>query len=142
VVKARLDGLADGLAEFGVDWATVPVEERFENSPAAGGEAAVAILDRHPELTALACTTDVFGLATLTVARQLGLWVPEELSVTGFDGVAESAIAGLTTVQQPTMEKGRVAGQLLLDEGERPAARHVLLPTELMIRTSTGIPRR
>jgi DNA-binding LacI/PurR family transcriptional regulator len=142
VVKARLDGLADGLAEYGVDRATVPVEERFENSAAAGGEAAVAILDRHPDLTALACTTDMFGLATLTVARQLGLWVPEELSVTGFDGVAESAVAGLTTVRQPTLEKGRVAGQLLLDESERPAARHVLLPTELMIRTSTGIPRR
>jgi DNA-binding LacI/PurR family transcriptional regulator len=39
------------------------------------------------------------------------------------------------------LEKGRVAGQLLLDEGERPAARHVLLPTELIVRTSTAPPR-
>jgi DNA-binding LacI/PurR family transcriptional regulator len=141
VVRTRLEGLAEGLAEFGVDWETVPVEERFENSPDAGAEAAVAILDRHPRLTALACTTDVFALATLTVARQLGLWVPDELSVTGFDDVPEAAEVGLTTVHQPTLDKGRLAGQLLLDESERPAARRVLLPTELKIRTSTGVPR-
>ena len=142
VVKARLTGLTDGLAEFGVDPATVPVEERFDNAPAAGAAAAVALLDRHPELTAVACTTDVFALATLTVARQLGVWVPEELSVTGFDDVPEATLAGLTTVRQPMLEKGRVAGQLLLDEGERPAARHVLLPTELTLRLSSGPPRR
>ncbi len=141
VVKARLDGLADGLAESGVDWSAVPVEERFDNTPEAGAAAAVAILDRHPTLTALACTTDVFALATLTVARQLGLWVPDELTVTGFDDVPEAEEAGLTTIRQPMLEKGRVAGQLLLDEGERPAARHVLLETELMIRNSSGPPR-
>lgn len=142
VVRARLAGLADGLAESGVDWATVVVEERFDNTPDAGAAAAVAVLDRHPDLTALACTTDVFGLATLTVARQLGLWVPDELSVTGFDDVPEAAEAGLTTVHQPMLEKGRVAGQLLLDENERPTARRVLLPTELVVRASTGVPRR
>lgn len=141
VVRARLDGFADGLAESGVDWAGVPVEERFDNTPEAGAAAAVAILDRHPTLTALACTTDVFALATLTVARQLGLWVPDELSVTGFDDVPEAEEAGLTTIRQPMLEKGRVAGRLLLDEGERPAARHVLLDTELMVRHSSGPPR-
>jgi len=142
VVRSRLAGLADGLAESGVDRAAIQVEERFDNTAEAGASAAVALLDRDPRLTALVCTTDVFGLATLTVARQLGLWVPDELSVTGFDDVPEAAPAGLTTVRQPTLEKGRVAGQLLLDESERPAARRVLLPTELMVRASTGVPRR
>jgi DNA-binding LacI/PurR family transcriptional regulator len=141
VVRARLEGFAEGLAEHGVDWATVPVEERFDNTQEAGAAAAVALLDRHPELTALACTTDVVALAALTVARQLGLWVPDELTVTGFDDVPEAEEVGLTTVRQPMLEKGRVAGQLLLDEGERPAARHVLLPTELVIRNSSGPPR-
>ena len=141
VVKARLEGLADGLAEFGVDWAEVPVEERYDNNSDAGATGAVAILDRHPTLTALACTTDVFGLATLTVTRQLGLWVPDELTVTGFDDVPDAAEYELTTVHQPILDKGRVAGQLLLDEGERPAARHVLLPTELIVRNSSGSPR-
>jgi DNA-binding LacI/PurR family transcriptional regulator len=141
VVRARLAGLSDGLAACGVDWATVPVEERFDNSPAAGGSAAAALLDRHPELTAIACTTDVFALATVGAARRRGWRVPDDLSVTGFDDVPEAAAAGLTTVRQPMLEKGRVAGQLLLDEGERPAARHVRLPTDLVLRLSTAAPR-
>ena len=141
VVRARLAGLSEGLAAAGVDWVDVPVEERFENSTAAGVSAAAALLDRHADLTALACTTDVFALATVDTARRRGWRVPVDLSVTGFDDVPEAAAAGLTTVRQPMLEKGRVAGQLLLDEGERPAARHVLLPTELIVRTSTAPPR-
>jgi DNA-binding LacI/PurR family transcriptional regulator len=119
----------------------VPVEERFDNSPAAGEAAATALLDRHPDLTALACTTDVFALAAARVARARGLRVPEDLSVTGFDDVPEAAAAGLTTVRQPMLDKGRVAGRLLLDEDERPAARRVLLPTEFVVRSSTAAPR-
>ena len=141
VVRARLAGLSEGLAAAGVDWADVPVEERFDNSTAAGASAAAALLDRHPDLTALACTTDVFALATIEAARRRGWRVPADLSVTGFDDVPEAATAGLTTVRQPMLEKGRVAGQLLLDESERPAARHVLLPTALVVRTSTAPPR-
>jgi DNA-binding LacI/PurR family transcriptional regulator len=141
VVKARLEGLADGLAESGVDWATVPVEERFDNSSAAGEAAATALLARHPELTALACTTDVFALASLGAAGRRGMRVPRDLSVTGFDDVPEAAAASLTTVHQPMLEKGRVAGHLLLDEGERPGARRVLLGTTLVVRNSTGKPR-
>ena len=142
IERARLAGLADGLATAGVDWAGVPVEERFDNSPAAGESAAAALLDRHPDLSTLACTTDVFALAALSVARDRGLRVPEDLSVTGFDDVPEAADAGLTTVRQPMLDKGRVAGRLLLDEGERPAARRVLLPTELVVRSSTAPPSR
>ena len=138
VERLRLAGLADGLATGGVERSDIPVEERFYNASAAGRSAASALLDRYPDLTAIACTSDVFALAALEVARARGLRVPEDLSVTGFDDVPEAAAAGLTTVHQPMLEKGRVAGSLLLDEDERPAARRVVLATELMIRTSTG----
>ncbi len=141
VERLRLAGLADGLASGGVDWADVPVEERFDNVPAAGASAATALLDRHPELTAIACTTDVFALATLEVAARRGLRVPADLSVTGFDDVPQAAVAGLTTVRQPMLEKGRAAGRLLLDESDRLEARRVLLPTELVVRPSTAPPR-
>lgn len=134
VERARIAGLTAGL---GADPERLPVEERFENSPTAGRSAATALLDRHPELSAIACTTDVYALATIEVARARGLRVPEDLSVTGFDDVPEAAVAGLTTVRQPILEKGTTAGRLLLDEGDRPAARSVLLPTELVVRTST-----
>ena len=138
VGRLRLAGLADGLATGGVDWASIPVEERFFHGPGAGRSAAVALLDRCPDLTAIACTSDVFAVAVLDVARARGLRVPEDLSVTGFDDIPEAAAAGLTTVRQPMLDKGRVAGSLLLDEGERPSARRVVLPTELIVRASTG----
>jgi DNA-binding LacI/PurR family transcriptional regulator len=142
VERLRLAGLADGLASGGVDWASVPVEERFDNAPIAGASAAAALLDRHPELTAIACTTDVFALATLEVAARRGLRIPADLSVTGFDDIPQAAGASLTTVRQPMLEKGRVAGRLLLGEGDRPEARRVLLGTELVVRHSTAPPAR
>ena len=83
----------------------------------------------------------MFALATLAAAGRRGMRVPRDLSVTGFDDVPEASAAALTTVHQPMLEKGRVAGQLLLDENERPAARRVLLPTALVVRNSTGTPR-
>lgn len=135
VERLRLAGLLGTLS------GTVPVEERFDNSPAAGMSAAAALLDRYPGLTAIACTTDVYALATIEVARSRGLRVPGDLSVTGFDDVPAAAAAGLTTVRQPMLEKGTTAGRLLLDEGDRPSARSVTLDTELLIRTSTARPR-
>ena len=80
----------------------------------------------------------VVGLLVTAVPAQAWDLIADK---TGFDDVPEAAAVGLTTVRQPMLEKGRVAGQLLLHEGERPAARHVLLPTELVVRTSTAHPR-
>ncbi|HEX6754355.1 MAG TPA: LacI family DNA-binding transcriptional regulator, partial [Mycobacteriales bacterium] len=90
VDRARLAGLTGALS---ADPDELPVEERFDNSAVAGRSAATALLDRHPGLTAIACTTDVYALATIEVARSRGLRVPEDLSVTGFDDVPEAAAA-------------------------------------------------
>lgn len=139
--RLRLLGLADGLAARGVSWNEVRVEERFDHTLEAGGDAARALLDRHPDLTAIACTTDVLALGALAEARRRGLSVPEDLSITGFDDVAEAAAAGLTTIRQPMVEKGRTAGRLLLDRGERSEPRTVRLPADLVMRTSTAAPR-
>jgi DNA-binding LacI/PurR family transcriptional regulator len=138
VQRARLDGFAAGLGDGGIEWADVPVEERFENSLAAGASAAAALLAADPGLTAIACTTDVLALGVLGLARDRGLSVPDDLSVTGFDDVPDAIRAGLTTVHQPLLEKGRVAGRLLLDEGDRPSARRVLLHAQLVVRSTTG----
>lgn len=139
--RLRLAGLADGLASQGVEWTSVPVEERFDHTPEAGAVAAGALLDRHPDLTAIACTTDVLALGALTEARSRGLSVPEDLSLTGFDDVAGAAAAGLTTVSQPMVEKGRAAGQLLLAPNRPAEPRTVRLHAEVVVRQSTARPR-
>lgn len=141
VQRARLAGLRDGLAEVGVDWADVAVYERFEHSVDAGQDAARELLAAHPGLTAVVCTSDVLALGALQHAAERGLAVPEDLTVTGFDGVPEAERAGLTTVCQPLLEKGRVAGELLLERGERNRPRRVTLPTELRVGTTSAEPR-
>ena len=137
VQRARLAGLADAFGEVLLDWNTVPVVERFDHSMASGASAVTELLDRDPELTAIVCTSDILALGALAEIRRRGLRVPDDLTVTGFDGVPEAERAGLTTVSQPVLEKGRAAGQLLLDRSS-PEARTVMLPTELVVRATCG----
>jgi DNA-binding LacI/PurR family transcriptional regulator len=141
VQRDRLGGIRDGLAEVGVDWADVPVIERFEHSVEAGRDAAAELMDGHPDLTAVVCTSDILALGALQQAADRGLSVPADLTVTGFDGVPEAGRAGLTTVSQPVLEKGRMAGELLLRRGDRNRPRRVTLPTELVVGSTSGPPR-
>ncbi|MGH3586714.1 MAG: LacI family DNA-binding transcriptional regulator [Pseudonocardia sp.] len=141
VQRDRLAGIRDGLAEVGVDWAGVPVHERFAHSVEAGKEGAAALLAANPDLTAVICTSDVLALGVVRYAAERGLSVPEQLTITGFDGVPEAERAGLTTVRQPVLEKGRVAGELLLERGDRSRPRRVTLPTELVVGATSARPR-
>ncbi|MFC5993749.1 LacI family DNA-binding transcriptional regulator [Pseudonocardia hispaniensis] len=141
VQRTRLAGLRDGFAEVGVTWAEVPVHERFEHTIDAGAAAAAELLAAHPDITALVCTSDILALGALRYAVQHGLGVPEELTITGFDGVPEAERAGLTTVRQPVRDKGQVAGELLLERGDRSKPRQVILPTELVVGTTSKAPR-
>ena len=68
--------------------------------------------------------------------------VPDRLSVVGFDDIPEAAGAGLTTIHQPLIEKGRQAAQLLSEllgspATRKPRAAKVMLPTELVVRSTT-----
>jgi DNA-binding LacI/PurR family transcriptional regulator len=108
---------------------------------ASGASGAAQVLDRDPQVTALICTSDVLALGALTEAARRGLRVPHDITVTGFDGIRAGEEAGLTTVRQPVMEKGRAAGKLLLDANERSRPRSVNLATELIIGKTSGAPR-
>jgi DNA-binding LacI/PurR family transcriptional regulator len=141
VQRSRLIGLATAFEAAGVDWSAVPVAERFDHTTASGASAAAQVLDRDPSITALICTSDILALGALNEAARRGLRVPEDLTVTGFDGIPEAERAGLTTVRQPVLEKGRAAGKLLLDGHERTRPRSVLLSTELMIGRTSGSPK-
>ena len=138
VQRRRLAGLRDGFAEVGVDWSEVPVVERFEHSEQAGAAALGQVLALDPGITAVLCTSDLLALGALSAARARGLDVPGELTVTGFDGVPAAERADLTTIRQPTLDKGRAAGELLLDRGDRQRSRTLLLPTELLARATSG----
>ncbi|HEY0637241.1 MAG TPA: LacI family DNA-binding transcriptional regulator [Pseudonocardiaceae bacterium] len=140
VQRARLSGLRAGLAEADVDVPAVPMIECFEHSTTAGAAGAAALLERDPQLTAIVCTADVLAIGALSEADRRGLHVPEQLTITGFDGVPDAERVGLTTVRQPMLEKGRTAGRLLFDAGDG-APRTVLLDTELVVGRTCAPPR-
>ena len=114
-----------------------PVYETAGNFEDEGARAARALLALRPRPTVLLCTTDVLAFGALAAARDLGLDVPGDVSVTGFDDVPAAAPAGLTTVRQPLQEKGRQAARLLI---EPDTEREVVLPLALVARGTTGPP--
>ena len=94
--------------------------------------------------TAIFAANDISALATLEVAAELGLDVPRQLSVVGFDNIPESALANppLTTVQQPMRQMGYDAMTMLvaLIEGHDLPDIHTELETTLVRRSSTATP--
>lgn len=141
VQKARLTALAEAFSEAGVDWTNVPVVERFDHTSASGASAAAQLMEIDPDITAIVCTSDILALGALNEARSRGLHVPENITITGFDGIVDAERAGLTTVRQPVLEKGRAAGRLLLNTAEPGRPREVFLETQLMTGSTSGPPR-
>jgi len=100
------------------------------------------VLDRAEPPTAVVAANDEVALGLLEAARVLGLRVPRDLSITGFDdsGFATRTAPPLTTVRQPLREMGTLALRNLLQlaTGEPLGSHHVELATELVVRGSTG----
>jgi DNA-binding LacI/PurR family transcriptional regulator len=135
--RDKLGGYAAGLAAHGLSIADVPIVETQPVDPTAGS----AILAAAPDATAILCMSDRQAQTVLSECARRGIRVPEDLSVVGFDGVPESASWSppLTTVAQPTRQKGKLAAELVL--GGAPP-RQLVLPVELIVRKSTGAPPR
>jgi DNA-binding LacI/PurR family transcriptional regulator len=143
VVNERLAGWRAGLAPTGKKPLTV---NAIVNQREQGRLAGLLLLDSRPRPTAVLALTDVLALGVIDAAGELGLRVPDDVSVVGFDDapVAELATPRLTTVRQPLAEKGRVAARLLVERlkhPDRPVSPAVRLPTQLVTRNSTG-PRK
>lgn len=138
--KDRLLGYLDAARAAGVGAEDIHIARADANSVDAGVAAARLLLDAAP--TGVLAVTDMLALGTIAVLRERKLVVGEQVSVVGIDDVPAAAEAGLTTIRQPGREKGRVAGRLLLDPPDEPGARRVVLPTELVVRGSSGPPDR
>lgn len=130
--RLRTQGLREGLGPS----ARVEVVTGGHNSIESGVTAAQFVLDRYPRPTAIAAGGDVLALGVMQAMRQRGLQPGRDISVTGFDDIPAAEAAGLTTVRQPIREKGRTLGRMLLDPTFTDE--HVVLPTELIVRSSTG----
>src|SRR5690606_15894318 len=107
--------------------------------------AALEMLRRGDRPTAVFAANDISAMEIVKVAAELGLEVPRDLSVIGFDDIPEAAKStpALSTVRQPMQTLGAEAARLLLTlmGGEDPAATHITLPTRLIPRETTAPPR-
>ncbi len=140
--RRRFEGYAQALADQGV--AVRPDRVLQGNfSSQSGVDCGQTLLDRPDRPTAVFASNDDMGLGVMMVAARLGLNVPEQLSVAGFDDSTAAKIVWppLTTVRQPVVGMAYAAADLMLsrDAGPgQPQAR--MLDFELVVRTSTGRP--
>ncbi|MDO8122309.1 LacI family DNA-binding transcriptional regulator [Isoptericola sp. b490] len=137
----RATGWREAMTEAGLEPDAGLMESGgFEVS---GGRASVkALLARHPDLTAVFAASDEMAMGAILGLRDLGLRVPEDVSVMGVDGHELGELVGLTTMSQPVDEQGWAAAELVLDmiNGKTPP-RRVVFPARLVERTSTAAPR-
>jgi LacI family transcriptional regulator len=114
--------------------------EDFHYQDGLDGAPRMLSLLRRP--TAIFAASDELARGVIEAARSVGLSVPDDLSVVGFDDTEIARIASppLTTVRQPLQEMGAVALRtaLRLVAGEKIDANHVELATELVVRASTA----
>ncbi|HEX5246800.1 MAG TPA: LacI family DNA-binding transcriptional regulator [Gaiellaceae bacterium] len=137
--RDRTRGYEQALARAGIELRPAYVREGTRLLHVARGIAAELLaLPERPTAVFAASDTQAFG--TLEAARALGIRVPEELSVIGFDDIEVASYVGLTTVRQPLFESGRRGAELLLRalSGRQVDLRAELLPLELVVRSTTG----
>ncbi len=138
----REKGYRDSMAAAGLSVNESHVRDAgYEAEPA--GLAATDVLSRADRPTAIFAANDMSALAVVASAKALGIRVPEDLSVVGFDDVPDAALADppLTTVRQPLQRMGEEAMRLLLDIlGNVDRPHHVRLPVELIVRSTCAPP--
>ncbi|WP_197378924.1 LacI family DNA-binding transcriptional regulator [Mycolicibacterium mengxianglii] len=140
VQSERIGGVCDAMSAAGLDDKGLTIIESYEHGPTSGGGAAELALQTNPRITALMCTADVLAISAMDHLRARGVYVPGQISVTGFDGIPEAIKRGLTTVSQPSLEKGRRAGALLHSPPRDGLPVIDVLPTDLIRGRTVGPP--
>lgn len=136
----RIDGFVRALAEADVTLppeALVPGDGRYQGGVGAMRE----LLRRDLGVSAVFAFNDLMAIGAITALRESGLRVPDDVSVIGFDDIAQASASypALTTIAQPKAEMGRASARMLLDQlahrGDDTPTR-LLLSTDLMVRES------
>lgn len=120
-------------------WKTAATQDSLEG----GRQGAAQILQSGFAPTAIVCVNDLIAVGALRELRERGLRVPEDISVTGFDGITlgEFCAPALTTVSIPRDRIGSLTFGLLVDERpESRPPRDIVLKPELVVRLSTSAP--
>lgn len=137
--RDRERGLTDELAKAGIsipaEWIGHGAHGRYEARDLAHR---MLTAERRP--TAIFTASDTQALGVIAAAREIGLHVPDDLSVIGYDDIEAADYVGLTTVRQQLLESGRRGAEILLSEIEHRSERPPIarLTPELVVRATTA----
>jgi len=142
----RFDGFKKALeeADLTLNPELMPTEI-VQPSETAGYKAMLRLLEKTRDFTAVVCGADAIAVGAMKAAREAGLRIPEDVSITGFDGITLSGYGSndsLTTVFYDRRVMGRRAVEMLEEIASNPTAppRHEILPVRLWARDSTAAP--
>lgn len=138
---SRSEGYMEALKGFGI----TPSKELMVTVPwgiDGGARAMDRLLSLREPPTAVFAYSDEVAMGALRSLRRAHIPVPERMSIVGVDDHPMAELNDLTTVRQPVVRQGEMAGQLVLDllHGRAPAERQVTVPTHLVVRGSTAPP--
>lgn len=140
--QARVEGVRKAMADNGLDAnALTLIETSYEIDK--GAEAFGQLMAQSPRPTVVMCGNDVLAVGALRQAEKLGIQIPEQVSVTGFDDIelAEIVTPALTTVHVPHREMGRKAARELIAMVEgKSEGRSLCIDTRLVNRGSLAKP--
>jgi LacI family transcriptional regulator len=116
----RLAGIRDALSSYGLNQDSLDViETSYEIE--SGADAFARLMSKDPRPTVVMCGNDVLAAGAISKANELGLHIPDDVSITGFDDIELAGILQppLTTVHVPHRDMGRIAGQELINMVEK-----------------------
>jgi DNA-binding LacI/PurR family transcriptional regulator len=137
----RFDGYRQALEEAGISF-----QPDYQSEGELGGreayEKARALLSLPDRPTSVFAASDTHAVGVLKAAHDLGIKVPEGLSVVGYDDIRDAEYLNLTTIRQHLFEMGVKGAQMLMAalNGQIDSPRKISLPVELIIRGTTAKP--
>lgn len=141
--RDRVAGAQRALEDAGLDPASMVVVET-EYSFKCGKDAFRSIMQASDRPTLVMCGNDVLAVGAVQAAREMGIDVPTEVSITGFDDIELATVVSpaLTTVHVPHRRMGELAAEILLrPRHERERAVHHALETHIVERETLAAPR-
>jgi len=140
--KQKYQGYCETLEE-----AQLPIPPEYHQHGEHGREAArkmgAALFSLPDPPTAIFAASDTQAIGVMEAAREVGIKVPEQLSVIGYNDIRDAEYMNLTTIHQPLYESGLTGAQILLQAIENPSEEFekVILPISLVVRKTTAPPQ-
>ncbi len=142
-MRQRYVGYRRALEEAGIDFRPEYHVWDTHGRPEAR-EMAKGLLALPDPPTAIFAASDTQAIGVMDAAREIGIRIPEQLSVIGYDGIRDAEYVNLTTMHQPLFESGVLGARLLLaslqNDSQANAPQEKVLPLELIVRKTTAPP--